>query len=64
MCAYMAVQELIKDEGSARKLFAMESTSVFCIAYVVMGVRSFMHARAARKNAEHAVKQAESAGGV
>ncbi|MEM9417851.1 MAG: hypothetical protein AAGA25_02195 [Planctomycetota bacterium] len=63
MTLYMGIKELFKpaEESSARKLFAFETTAVLCISYIVIGVRSFIHARKLRKQADKAMKKAEKA---
>jgi hypothetical protein len=60
MTTYLAVKELLIDEGTARRLFSFETTAVLCIAFLVVGIRSFLHARQARKTAEKATRTAES----
>jgi hypothetical protein len=60
--AYKAVAELLlADEGSVIKLFSFETTAVCCLAFVVIGVRSFLHARRLRKDAARANRAAEHA---
>ncbi|MEO1235703.1 MAG: hypothetical protein AAFX76_02825 [Planctomycetota bacterium] len=56
---YEASNELINN-GSVRKLFAFQNTGIASLIYVVIGVRSFLHARKLRKTAERAVKSAEA----
>ena len=59
-CTYQVPEILLEDE-SARKMFAFLLTAVGCIAYVVLGVRSFIEARQARKDADRAERKAEAA---
>ena len=47
--------------GDVRKMFAFLTTALACIAYVVLGVRSFMEARQARRDADRAERRAEAA---
>lgn len=43
------------------KMFSFLTTAALCIGYLVLGVRSFIHARQARHDAEIAAKAAEKA---
>lgn len=61
MTGYMGVTELLDDLGNHRKLFAFLTTSMLCVIYLVIGVRSFIHARQARREADRAVRAAEDA---
>ena len=61
MTGYMAVNELIQDDGNARKLFAFETTAGLCIAFIAIGVRSFIHARKMRRAANRANHAADAA---
>ena len=60
---YQAVTELLKDdaEGSVRKMFAFQTTCMLCVIYVVVGVRSFLHARKMRREASRATRAADAA---
>ena len=58
---YMAIKELLDDLGNHRKLFAFVMTSMLCVIYLVIGIRSFIHARQMRRRAQHAVSAAEDA---
>ncbi len=61
---YMGIRELLDDQGNHRKLFAFLSTAMLCIAYLVIGVRSFMAARKLRRSAGRATRDAEAAGAI
>lgn len=61
MTGYMGVAELLDPEGNHRKLFAFLTTAMLCAIYLVIGVRSFIHARQARREADRAVRAAEDA---
>ncbi|MEM1108924.1 MAG: hypothetical protein AAGH99_09570 [Planctomycetota bacterium] len=64
MMVYMTVKELLAEDGTALRLFAFETTGVIAISYIVIGVRSFLHARKLRKQAAKAVKAAEKVDAV
>ncbi len=59
-CVYK-VPVLLAEGDTARKMFAFETTALACIAYVVLGVRSFIEARRARKELGRAERKAEAA---
>ncbi|MEM8737735.1 MAG: hypothetical protein AAGG38_04555 [Planctomycetota bacterium] len=58
--SYEAINELL-DNGSVRKLFAFQNTAVCCLIYIAVGIKSFLHARKLRKQADAAVKSAAAA---
>lgn len=47
------------EKATALKMFSFETTAGACIAYIVLGVRSFIHARRARKTLAKAERAAE-----
>ena len=59
-CLYK-IPVLLANDETALKMFSFETTAIACIAYLVLGIRSFKQARRARKDAAIAQKAADKA---